>query len=111
MILPASRSHPGSPRISAAPHLFADLIGLRFEKQRPGHSRCRLEISEKHLSPYGMVHDAVAYALADTGMGVALSPAPATCRARLLAPRGQVQILYLRDRNTRQSRETADAAL
>ena len=54
------------------PHPFTDLIGLRFEEQRPGYSRCTLEVSEKHFNPHGVAHGAVAYALADTGMGAAL---------------------------------------
>jgi acyl-CoA thioesterase len=55
-------------------HPFADLIDLRFEERRPGYSRCTLAVSEKHLNPHGVVHGAVAYALADTGMGAALFP-------------------------------------
>jgi acyl-CoA thioesterase len=53
-------------------HPFADLIDLTFEEQRAGYSRCKLAIAEKHLNPHGVVHGAVAYALADTGMGAAL---------------------------------------
>jgi acyl-CoA thioesterase len=55
-------------------HPFADLIELKFEEQRPGYSRCALDVSEKHLNPHGVVHGAVAFALADTGMGAALYP-------------------------------------
>lgn len=57
------------------PHPYADLIGLRFVEQRPGYSRCVLEIGDKHRNPNGVAHGAVLYALADTGMGVALYPA------------------------------------
>lgn len=56
------------------PHPFADLIGLAFEQTEPGRSRCRVAIREELLNPHGMVHGAVAYALADTGMGGALYP-------------------------------------
>jgi acyl-CoA thioesterase len=57
---------------SAMEHPFADLIGLRFEAQRAGYSRCMLEIDERHRNPNGVAHGAVLYALADTGMGAAL---------------------------------------
>jgi acyl-CoA thioesterase len=56
------------------PHPFADLIDLKLEERRPGYSRFTLEVSEKHLNPQGVVHGAVPYALADTGMGAALFP-------------------------------------
>lgn len=56
------------------PHPFADLIGLAFEDAKPGSSRCRVPIRAELLNPHGVVHGAVAYALADTGMGGALYP-------------------------------------
>ena len=62
-------SAPGS-----TPHPFADLIGLSFEPAEPGSSRCRVLIRAELLDPHGVVHGAVAYALADTGMGGALYP-------------------------------------
>lgn len=55
-------------------HPYADLIGLRFEEQRAGFSRCVLEVEDKHRNPHGVAHGAVLYALADTGMGAALYP-------------------------------------
>jgi acyl-CoA thioesterase len=55
-------------------HPFAALIGLVVEEQRGGLSRCALTVSESHLNPHGVVHGAVVYALADTGMGAALYP-------------------------------------
>jgi acyl-CoA thioesterase len=58
----------------AIPHPFAELIGLRFEEQRAGYSRCVLEVGDKHRNPHGVTHGAVLYALADTGMGAALYP-------------------------------------
>ena len=53
-------------------HPFGDLIGLHVEHQAPGESTLSLSISERHLNPHGVVHGAVMYALADTGMGAAL---------------------------------------
>jgi len=54
------------------PHPFADLIGLTFDSAESGSSRCRVSIEEKLLNTHRVVHGAIAYALADTGMGGAL---------------------------------------
>ena len=51
---------------------FAVLIGLRFSAAAGGQSECRLDITPPLLNPNGVVHGAVVYALADTGMGGAL---------------------------------------
>ena len=53
-------------------HPFADLIGLKFLRAKNSKIHCMLVIEEKHLNPNKVVHGAVAYALADTGMGAAL---------------------------------------
>lgn len=55
-------------------HPFADLIGLVVEDMSEGSSTCRLEPDEKLYNPHNVVHGAVLYALADTGMGGALYP-------------------------------------
>lgn len=55
-------------------HPFADLIGLRTDERHAGFSRLSLTILKEHLNPHGVVHGAIAYALADTGMGAALYP-------------------------------------
>ncbi len=55
-------------------HPFAELIDLRTEEQRPGFSRLELTVSTDHLNPHRVVHGAVVYAMADTGMGAALYP-------------------------------------
>lgn len=55
-------------------HPYADLIGLVFQEQRSGFSRCSLSVAEHHRNPQGVVHGAVIYSLADTGMGGALYP-------------------------------------
>jgi acyl-CoA thioesterase len=55
-------------------HRFAELISLKVDEQRAGFSRLSLVITEDHLNPHHVVHGAVVYALADTGMGAALYP-------------------------------------
>jgi acyl-CoA thioesterase len=55
-------------------HPFADLIALKIDEQRAGFSKLSLTVSEDHLNPHNVVHGAVLYALADTGMGSALYP-------------------------------------
>ncbi len=55
-------------------HPFADLIGLHVEHQEAGESTLTLVACEKHMNPHKVVHGAVLYALADTGMGAALYP-------------------------------------
>lgn len=58
---------------TARPHPFADLIG--FDITARGEGRCTSELiaATPHLNPNGVVHGAVLYALADTGMGGALT--------------------------------------
>lgn len=58
----------------AVRHPFAELIALRVEEQRPGFSKLTLDVTNDHLNPHNVVHGAVVYALADTGMGTALYP-------------------------------------
>ncbi len=59
-------------------HPFGDWLGLEILEQRSGYSRCALTVQEMHLNPHGVVHGAVLYALADTGMGAALYPSLAS---------------------------------
>ncbi len=56
------------------PHPFADLIGFEIERRGDGASRLTLQVEPRHFNPHGLVHGAVLYALADTGMGAALTP-------------------------------------
>lgn len=56
------------------PHPFAELIDLRVDEQRAGFSNLSLVVTERHLNPHRVVHGAVVYAMADTGMGAALYP-------------------------------------
>ena len=53
-------------------HPFADLIGLRLRHAADGRSTTELEVVGALFNPQGVAHGAVAYALADTGMGAAL---------------------------------------
>ena len=55
-------------------HPFAELVNLVVVEQRAGYSKCILTIEQIHLNPHHVVHGAVLYALADTGMGAALYP-------------------------------------
>jgi len=55
-------------------HPFADLLGLAVSEQREGYSTCVLTVAERHYNPHRVLHGAVLYALADTGMGAALYP-------------------------------------
>jgi acyl-CoA thioesterase len=52
---------------------FLELIGLEFTKLEKGFSRSELDITAALLNPYDTLHGGVVYALADTGMGGALS--------------------------------------
>ena len=55
------------------PHPFAELIGFAITARDEGRCTAQLEAGEAHLNPHGVVHGAVLYALADTGMGGALT--------------------------------------
>ena len=55
-------------------HPFAELLEMQVIEQHDGHGRMRLTVGPDHLNPHGVVHGAVLYALADTGMGLALYP-------------------------------------
>ena len=55
-------------------HPFADLVGLGFSLQEPGRSACRIDVGHHLYNPQQVVHGAILYALADTGMGGALYP-------------------------------------
>jgi acyl-CoA thioesterase len=56
----------------ASLNTFADLVGMTFEVVLPGESTMRLQVDPRHLNPNAVVHGAVLYAMADTGMGAAL---------------------------------------
>lgn len=55
-------------------HPFAELIGLAVDQVADGSTIASIMVGGQHLNPHGVVHGAVIYALADTGMGAALYP-------------------------------------
>lgn len=55
-------------------HPFADLIGLAVEPTLNGSSTSSITTTPQLKNPQGVVHGAVLYALADTGMGAAIYP-------------------------------------
>lgn len=55
------------------PHAFADLVGLEVTERGEGRCTSELTADERHMNPNQVVHGAVLYALADTGMGGALT--------------------------------------
>jgi acyl-CoA thioesterase len=60
-------SSTASPRFP-----FLDHIGLVVREHEPGSSTCALTVAPFHFNSSGLVHGAVLFALADTGMGAAL---------------------------------------
>jgi acyl-CoA thioesterase len=56
-------------------HPFGEQLGIRFgQPPAQGRSRCTLAVAGAHHNPHGVVHGAVIFAMADTGMGAALYP-------------------------------------
>ena len=60
-----SDGHPGA---------FAESIGLTITDVEPGYSRGELTVTDDLFNPNGVLHGAVTYAMADSGMGAALQP-------------------------------------
>ena len=90
-----SRTESMEPDVApkALPHPFADLLGFAVERRGEGTSLLTLEVRPEHRNPYGLVHGAVLYALADTGMGAALSSLLAPGE---ICPTLEIKINYLR---------------
>ena len=65
---PAEHEPDASPE-----HPFADLLGFEITARGEGQCTSELAAGPTHLNPNGVVHGAALYALADTGMGGALS--------------------------------------
>jgi acyl-CoA thioesterase len=56
-------------------HPYVEQLGIRWSgRPAGGRSRCTLAVAEAHHNPHGVVHGAVLFAMADTGMGAALYP-------------------------------------
>ena len=55
-------------------HPFAELIDWQEVILAPGTSELTLQVQPQHMNPQQVVHGAVLFALADTGMGAALYP-------------------------------------
>lgn len=56
------------------PQVFSERVGLTITEVEPGYSRGTLTVTDDLKNPHGMLHGAVLYTMADTGMGAALSP-------------------------------------
>ncbi|ELY62054.1 PaaI family thioesterase [Natronolimnohabitans innermongolicus] len=54
------------------PQGFSDLVGLEFTDIGPGYSRGTVDVTDELKNPTGVVHGAVLYTMADTGMAAAL---------------------------------------
>jgi acyl-CoA thioesterase len=52
------------------PFPLKDLLGFDIQHGE-GTGVCRLEVTEQHLNPHGVLHGAVPYAMIDTAMGAA----------------------------------------
>ena len=52
---------------------FGNLIGWRVLERHNGQSRYTLHVDAHHMNPNGVLHGAVLFALADNGMGSALT--------------------------------------
>lgn len=72
-------------------HPFADLVGLKIEELNDGSSKCTLIATEKLYNPHKVIHGAVLYSLADTGMGAALYP---TLNAGEICATIEIKICY-----------------
>lgn len=75
------------------PHPFADLLGFDVVERGEGRCRVALEVNTNHMNPHGLLHGAVLYALADTGMGGALT---SVLEAGEICSTMEIKINYLR---------------
>jgi acyl-CoA thioesterase len=72
----SSGRHPNAPAPAPGESRFPflDHIGLVVREHGAGSSTCALTVAPFHRNSSGIVHGAVLFALADTGMGAALFP-------------------------------------
>ncbi|MBM3668312.1 MAG: PaaI family thioesterase [Actinobacteria bacterium] len=56
----------GAPDVGEQPRGFAEEIGVEWIDLDPDGARARIEVSAKHLQPYGIVHGGVHAALAES---------------------------------------------
>lgn len=54
------------------PQGFSELVGLTFTDVEPGYSRGTLDVTDELKNPNEVLHGAVLYTMADTGMAAAL---------------------------------------
>lgn len=60
------------PDMVHLPNPFGELIGLCFDSWGEGESNYSIDLGPQLMNPNGVLHGAVVYAMADTGMGAAL---------------------------------------
>ncbi|XOV86672.1 MAG: PaaI family thioesterase [Pseudomonadota bacterium] len=79
--------------LSSVAHPFADLVGLQVTARGGGHCTSEILVREALMNPNNMVHGAVIYALADTGMGGALT---SVLRPTQMCSTVEIKINYFR---------------
>jgi acyl-CoA thioesterase len=72
-VSPGPHAQP-APDPAGARFPFLEHIGLVVREHGPGASTCVLTVAPFHRNSSGLVHGAVLFAMADTGMGAALFP-------------------------------------
>jgi uncharacterized protein (TIGR00369 family) len=68
MTLPSDQRSP----VFTWHHPFGELLGIQIKEVRPGYSLVTMEVTPHVMNPFHSVHGGATYALADTGMAMAL---------------------------------------